>query len=254
MDFPDDDDCDDEIVNEEMSDLDLAVAITVDCHDFDAFDQRSPELERILQNFYQGTMSAYDLCVLQEYKGDCIDYLNDYIPNKSVGQTPNTNYYQAFLKRLDEPVFLDMIKKYLSGKKVIELGPGNNPIAKELFEKVGISEYVGLEPFFPKLAIDKINGLGAARILEEDGLSFLENQRDGSLIVVSFGVIAPELCGFRNNDYYRFLCKEIYRVTPEKSISIHGMKPGRQDYEKLLTTAGFLSGDAQGFNHIWLKE
>ncbi len=115
---------------------------------------------------------------------------------------------------------------FIERRRVIELRPGPTPLY-QLFQHLGVAEYVAVEPFNPTMTREKLPS--EIEVVEEDGLTYLLKQPDNSAIVVSCGVIDPTLYGkkqppertLRIMMYYQFLADEIYRVTPPGDISIH---------------------------------
>ncbi len=141
----------------------------------------------------------------------------------------------------------------LRGQQVIEIGPGCNPLAAFLLRQMGVRKYVGVEPLRPELTRQLLDVSDSRSILEHtDGLTYLFQQPDESAIVMSFGVLDPTIYQFlpfntsgiswkqqEIDDYMRLLIKEIYRVTPHGSVTMHhpsGEGAVRPFFEK----AGFL--------------
>lgn len=123
----------------------------------------------------------------------------------------------------------------LQNQQVIEIGPGCNPLAAFLLERIGVRKYVAVEPLRPELT-ERLLNVGDSRIILErnDGLTYLLQQPDESAIVMSFGVLDWTLFDFlpfntdgiswsrqEIDDYMRLLVKEVYRVTPSGSITVN---------------------------------
>lgn len=171
----------------------------------------------------------------------------------------------------------------MKGKKVIELGPGRNSLAKKLFEKYGIAEYVAVEPVDYNATDGSLDTKNKrVSMSNKDALEYLLEQPNESAIVISFGVMNPELLtpplamaflaveyphdavmkevGY---NYYGFLGREIFRVTPKDAISIHGFNVGTADVDLYFVKPGFrpvennchqdASSQSISWNILWIK-
>ncbi|MDP3766232.1 MAG: hypothetical protein Q8R04_07000, partial [Nanoarchaeota archaeon] len=113
-----------------------------------------------------------------------------------------------------------------------------------LFEKFGIAEYVAVEPMNFKLTEAKLD-MKSSRIsvVKEDGLSYLLRQSKDSAIIISCEVICPELLQHAednpNIDYFRFLGREIQRVTPAGSSTIHETNLNGNEIDLVFIKNGF---------------
>jgi len=140
-------------------------------------------------------------------------------------------------------------KVNLNGQRVIELGPGGAPKAKVLLERWGAREYVGVEPFFIDMTRRRL-GLEDERItlIKTDGLTYLLSQPDNSAVVINCGVICPELIrgwfGPYNMDYYRFLGREIFRVTPYGAATVSITNRTGEERDLFFRDHGFKGTDS----------
>jgi len=142
---------------------------------------------------------------------------------------PFTSYSKnlpKFLKLTNHSFDLEtLFKEQLKGKRFIELGPGARPLADWAFQ-YGISEYIGVEPFNPEITKENLSKDPRVKLeKDKEALEFLLSQEDESAIVLSMGVLCEELFRFNNDNYFRFIIKEIYRITPKNAPSIHLIGP-----------------------------
>lgn len=144
-----------------------------------------------------------------------------------------------------EKILADSIK----GRQAIELGPGCNPLHGWLFE-IGASAYTGVELFYPETSRQIITGENA-NVVSQDALSCLLSQPDESAILVSSGVLNREIMPSFN--YLRFLLREIYRVTPNGCITIHGTGMLAPTDILYFKESGFVPLMPGNFNPAWLK-
>ncbi len=175
-------------------------------------------LSALVSDYFQGSdLSPEDLQRVLAYRSECIERALH--PDLTETLTNSTVVREILLKR-----FRDVFAKELAGKRIIELGPGSYPCA-EIISQFNIREYVGVEPFNAEFTRQALPKDEIIKIVEQDGLSYLLTQPSESAVVLSFGVFAPELYSMSDlkkvYDYYRFMAKEITRVTPKNSITIH---------------------------------
>lgn len=161
-----------------------------------------------LQNFF----NREEVCRLIEYFNEC------------PGTTTKWPGYTYDFGRLSEEA-----KKFLyneiNGRRIIELG-NKGYYSDYHFENVFKSKsYEGCDPQY-----------------NVDGLTFLLKQQDESAIITSFGVLEDGVlymigCDRIHNllsKYTAELGRQIYRVTPKRGITIHGL-----EYSYDLIKAGF---------------
>jgi len=158
------------------------------------------------------------------------------------------NYYQSAR---------EFFNKELFNKRIIELGPGylygHGSILSALdFEKLGVSSYTGIDPLYNEYSEEnckrkaKSMGLKIPFLeVSSDGLSYLLTQPKESAIICSFAAFdspAIENAGlpkYLEERYIDYLIREIYRITPENSISFHKNIFGLGDYLPLFESVGF---------------
>jgi len=176
-------------------------------------------LEGVVNTFFKGKdLESGDADRILQYRAECIKAA--LAPSfTGIG----INYGENFERVINRYKFKKTVREQLRKRRVIELGPGDDPKAKLLFERYDIGEYVGVEPFYYRITEERLNMQDERiSVVREDGLSYLLNQPDENAIVVSSGVVCPELfkqpCG---SDYLRFLGREIFRVTPEGGVTVH---------------------------------
>lgn len=158
-----------------------------------------------------------------------------------------------------------LFREQLKGRDVIEIGPAHRPAYTDL-KKFGIGRYTAVEAFETKSTggalnhildqLPKAQGDAAYRemtLSDKDGLTYLINQPDESAIVMSFGVLCPWLQQHENTNYYRFLAREIYRVTPQGGISVHVVNSGG-GWEEMFSTAGFDTIPSRTSHHIIVQK
>jgi len=133
---------------------------------------------------------------------------------------------------------IEKLAKEINGKKVIELGPSHNPRAK-MFLDLGAKEYVGVELFHSFTASCFTQNYNGAKTVQKEALSYLMSQEDESAIVASFGFLCDAL-HIQNHHYIPFITKEIHRVTPKGSPSIHS---GSCDFKNSFDAVKFNSDD-----------
>ncbi len=189
------------------------------------------DIDESLSKFFLGEyLLDEQICGILNYRERCIDYAL-HRNMKMVDVTYGDMFEQALTVSINDSSFF---REKIKGKRVIELGPGADPKADWLYENCEISEYIGVEPFYPHLTREKITRNSEKNnVIQEDGLSFLLNQPDESAIVMSNGVICKELIISpynENVDYFRFLAKEIYRVTPIRCPTFHISAFFHQDF------------------------
>lgn len=184
---------------------------------------------------------------IEDYRNKCIKAAqNPYITH------PHTNYGSLHLEifvKLRELNFAQTV----NGKNIIELGTGAGPCFERLLQ-FGINSYTAVEPFHPDKTEQALKNHPKTSIAKTDGLSFLLSQPDNSAIILSFGVLCQELFFYNYNslieNYFRFLIKEIYRVTPLGSPTIHvGVDV---EEEKVFRAVGFNSLEYFK-NSLWIK-
>lgn len=174
----------------------------------------TPDRHTLISYFKGKNIGSEELENIHGYRAECI--ARALKPRITM---PFENYSQHF--GMIQRCFEDLLRQHFSGERVIELGPGASPLAEKFFE-FGAKEYVGVEPFHPELTEEALPIQDErVNLVKDDGLTYLLQQPENSALVVSFGVLCPELLGWCNDDYYRFLGREIYKVTPEGNISIH---------------------------------
>ncbi len=172
------------------------------------------------------------------YRQICIQKVNDAgYPGSS------TNYAQLFEPCMKYETPAEVVSE-LKGQRVIELGPGEHPNAELLFDVYGIAEYVAVEPFLTQLTEKSLNTRDPRnKIVKQDGLSYLLEQQDNSAVMISCAVICPELmidAEGHKQDYYRFVGKEMYRVTPQGAPNIHFVTGiDKWDVDLFFTSHGF---------------
>ena len=120
---------------------------------------------------------------------------------------------------------LDYLEKEVKGKKVIEFGDAGKKINKTFFEELGSKKFI---------AFDTLPGKG------RDALSQLSRQPDNSAVVTSFGVLDEGVLYMGGvveglERYTEELAKQIYRVTPLRGLTIHGLENAKD-----LINAGFI--------------
>src|SRR3989339_335695 len=100
---------------------------------------------------------------------------------------------------------------------------------------------------------EHLKGTKNAKIVEEDGLSYLLKQDDESSLVTSYGIICPEISRMNNNDYFKFLIKEIYRVTPKNGITMHVHGFEKEKAINLFGFSGFKPLGDWMLQFVWKK-
>ncbi|HIG95079.1 MAG: hypothetical protein QT05_C0016G0005 [archaeon GW2011_AR13] len=205
------------------------------------------EIDRqILNDYFTGKeICQEDFESIKRYREYCIQQANQ------PGLTrPYTNYSGNF--DLMKKLYPEVSRENLKGKKIIEIGTGANPLAKDFLE-MGVTEYTGLEPFHPELSRENLKECQNAKIVEEDGLSYLLKQDDESSLVTSYGIICPEISRMNNNDYFKFLIKEIYRVTPKNGITMHVHGFEKEKAINLFGSSGFKPLGDWILQFVWKK-
>ncbi len=165
------------------------------------------------------------------------ELINQSITNlcENISPFSEANLSSQFIEKLKDPDYVHFLKPYLEGKNVIELGPGYNPIVKQLFNYFSISQYIGVDRFSKEEASKKIKKMKNVYMNDSDALTYIKGKKDVNII--SFGLLCPEIAKYKANDYFRILAKAIYDATPVGGISIHSVT--RADQKRLLLDAGF---------------
>ncbi len=163
----------------------------------------------LLAAYFSGEQLAdKDLELVQAYRQECIDRARSHTSGLM------TSYYEDFELVVDKLCADLNLAEHFKGRPVIELGPGKHPLKQVLLEKYGVSDYTGVE----------LSGTSQIEVVREDVLTYLSSVSDNSALVVSCGLMCPELIldlKGRNLDYFRFVGREIFRVTPRGSVSVH---------------------------------
>lgn len=198
-------------------------------------------LQKLVDAFLRNKeLTEEELKTALRYRGECIKKIQE---RGYHGSSTRNDYVQ--LLRATLPIYLPQsLADKLKGQRVIELGPGERPNAEFLFERYGIAEYIAVEPFLTHLTERTLNTKDPRnRIVEEDGLSYLLRQPDSSAVIISSAVICTELMtdiDGKKRTYYKFLGREMHRVTPFGAPTIHyttGL--GKEDTEDFFTMHGF---------------
>lgn len=157
-----------------------------------------------------------------------------------------TNFYYDFDRICFEGI--KEMSEGLKGQRVIELGPGMHPIYEKLIS-FEIDHYIAVEGFEPDATGGALNVMlenhgddhfQKVEVVHKDALSYLLEQPDESAVVMSFGMMCPELQNGKNDLYYPFLAKEIHRVTPKDGLTLY---VGSRDFglAHLMKKVGFES-------------
>ena len=109
----------------------------------------------------------------------------------------HTTFAETFCESLLDdscklPAARDFFSKNLKGKKLIDLGPGQygyTPLIN-LCDKLGVKEYVGVDPTYTpdwcantnNLLLARENASTTARLVAGDGLSFLLAEKSSSAV------------------------------------------------------------------------
>src|SRR3989339_165030 len=110
-----------------------------------------------------------------------------------------------------------------------------------------------MKKLYPEVSRKNLKGTKNAKIVEEDGLSYLLKQDDESSLVTSYGIICPEISRMNNNDYFKFLIKEIYRVTPKDGITMHVHGFEKEKAINLFGFSGFKPLGDWMLQFVWKK-
>jgi len=215
-------------------------------------------LTNILEDYFSGKILEKDEIVLvNAHRQDCI--------NKAMNPAitlPGTRFRESFevWTKLAEKMLTGLgpyFHKSINGKRCIELGPGMDPMADWLFAH-GASEYIGVEPFHPELTREELQDSEKSAVIDDkEALGFLLQQPDESALVFSRGVLCPELQLCNTTDYFSFIAKESYRVTPKGCPNIHITSTlGEEDniVARAFKNAGFYAVLDRGDNTIWIKQ
>lgn len=198
------------------------------------------------KNFYSILEDYFaNKLLTEEEQGKVNDYM---LKCMLIAQKPNiTKPFTNYSKNLEHILKLadcfmdieDLLHKQFSNQRFIELGPGAQPLANWALQ-YGISEYIGVEPFNPEITENALPKNPKVKLeKEKEALEFLLGQENESAIVMSMGVLCAELFNFNDDNYFRFIVKEIYRVTPKGGFTINSIHSiAGIDY---FTEAGFRS-------------
>jgi hypothetical protein len=199
-------------------------------------------------------LTEEELGDVDSFRKNCIKYVS--ILTKP---SPHTDFFTDFQRYL-MPQYNDLFKEKLKDQKIIEIGPAINPIYNTLRENYSIASYVAVEPFCMGMTKGSLNhsikedDFARVEAEETDGLSYLLTQPDESAITMSFGVLNRELVKGSvdvTEFYYRFLAKEIHRVTPQDGISIHLYNEcGLISVDKVFERVGFQVEKTRSTNGI----
>ena len=127
--------------------------------------------------------------------------------------------------------------EFVENQHVIELGPSVLPMARKLMEK-GAKSYTGVDVLEdrsysniddPDVDREDISDVKNSKVIHgKDALSHLLEVPDESSIVISIGVMDPWMYsltgGFEEEyalPYYKFLAKEMFRITPKGAVNMH---------------------------------
>lgn len=209
-------------------------------------------LEQTLNAYFKGDrLSETDLKPVFDYRSECITqavlslgYLQRKFGISDAKNVKRWQFGQHFDEIFESEEYVPVFKKQMQGQRVIELGPGFYPKADMLFEKFGIDKYDAAEPRTYELTQAKLDMKDPRiRLVKEDSLSYLLRQPDDSAIIISCGVICPELlqCAADDPDisYFRFLGKEMQRVTPKGALTIHGTNLDSNQIDLVFIENGF---------------
>ncbi len=190
--------------------------------------------------------------LIDEYRLDCILEAN--CPDFTHPYTAYSYNLPIYLKLAQSHTdFESILKKELKNRKLIELGPGANPQA-EWALKYGIKEYVGVEPFNSEIsakALPKDQKLSIEPCKE--ALHYLLGVEESSSVVISMGMMCEEVYHFSNKDYYKFLIKEIARVTPKGAPTIHINGP-HNSFAEYFRQFGFKALEGLLGDAIFIKQ
>lgn len=192
------------------------------------------ELEHTLNAYFKrNQLTKEQLRFITDYRSECITQaiLSLGYLQRKFGPSGSSNVKPWMFKNHFDEIFesdeyASLLCEQMQDQRVIELGPGFYPEADMLFEKFGIAEYVAVEPINFKLTEAKLDMKDPRiRVVREDSLSYLLRQPNNSAIVISCGVICLEYLQFAADNpdisYFRFLGKEMQRVTPTGTLTIH---------------------------------
>lgn len=160
---------------------------------------------------------------------------------------------------LGEQVLLH--KKYVEGKGIIELGSAHTALLPDIFT-LDIPFYAGVDPFYSYETRDCISAFltnfpqlrDKLTAVSEDGLTYLKGQQTGSATIISSGVLASEVIGYKRygdslvSEYQTSLASQIYRVTALGGISLHNGIDKR--WREALIATGFRN-DAEDKSLFW---
>lgn len=207
----------------------------------------------------------------------------DFMDRSGFLEDSRAHFAQQFRTEFPKIVLAeDYLKRELSGKKIIELGPGfvgNKLDHARFFAALGASSYVGVEPtitqekkkswtppitFLPRYAPDRqrVTLEIPYALVAQDGLSYLLTQPDDSAVIFSSCVFRYDVLGSTGlpeeleSKYLKELVKQMQRVTPEGAISIHA---DNTFPDELFEEAGFTvelcgTGKRPGMNDIKITE
>lgn len=198
--------------------------------------------ETILGRYLVGEhLTEEEMRELTAYRQKCITHNLEH--GNSYHGSEFSPHFESLIKKAAKKNGIDLEQR-LKMKKVIELGPGGSPLAKDFLD-LGVSGYFGVEPFVPDLTKQMLPKDHRVSLVPEDGLTYLLKQPDNSAIVVSFGAVCVELGGpissledIRGNlEYLAFLAREMFRVTLKGEIMIS--VPSSKYTDELFEDVGF---------------
>ncbi len=165
------------------------------------------EEERIQRKISQELLTFFN----RSDAHDLVEYFD-----RTPSQTTSDLGYTYDLNKLS-PEAQRFLAEEVSGRRIIEFGnkgykAGYNVPSAKLFE-LGARSYEGCDPKY-----------------DLDALTFLLRQPDESAIVTSFGVLDDGVLYMPGCEVDRLLSKytaelgkQIYRVTPKRGVTIHGL-------------------------------
>lgn len=195
--------------------------------------------EQLLEDFFcRRDLSPEDLNAVSRHRDSCIEKYRWQFSGDHGTTTAGNELHESVLQYLKG---LIEFREAVRGRRVIELGPGSNPLAERLLEDFEALEYVGVE-MNSNSTLAVVGSTDRVRIEGTDALSYLLTQPTESAIVVSIAMLDPMIYGDTNMawHYNRFLGREIFRVTPRGKPTFHAhLLDGYWNKKKIFYDHGF---------------
>lgn len=166
-------------------------------------------------------------------------------------QTERGNYW-TIIKSLLE---MNKIGERLKGKKVIEIGSGDNVDFRDFCVEHETSEYVGVDLFRTPASPPDVLGKTRIRYCKEDMFRFLERENSESAVIAGFIVFCSEMIrhreceqlGIQLNNIIQRTALEVYRVLiPGEYLITMGLS-NEGLFTRYFLEAGFIKENSSLF-------